>query len=493
MKLLITQYRKFKFNNKNMFLLILTVFFLLILSTCSFADSELDDVEVLTIDVNSMFQDENVDYSKLKTTVVQNIDFNKTLTDKEYNTDLSNFLHYFNQSQSYLGYSTEDEMKKELNKIIQNKTGRTVADLKFDMDKIIAMTNDGHALGMFNVGSAYLPIKMKIIDDDIYIINTTENYKNLLYSKIISINGESAKSLLDKFYKYVSGENEYFKKAKLESYYLSYIDIYNKENISKNNRLSLELENDGKIQNIDIEAIKMEPTKIFKQYFEGSESKRFVYDINDKIGKKFVQNNKERFTDDEAFYCYEREGSLIVKYNQAADKSDEISLKNLEKNMDSIIKKNNTNKIILDLRYNNGGETTHFRELSRKLQTYQISNPQLEFRVLTDYNSYSAATFLIDDIKRGLNNVTIVGNFTGGPSGWTTSAGSMLYFGNSHLFISSASSYLFRFDYNYNDIMHCSNLNKRDGLTWYPDMFIENQIEDYAIGNDKVMNYAINN
>ena len=39
--------------------------------------------------------------------------------------------------------------------------------------------------------------------------------------------------------------------------------------------------------------------------------------------------------------------------------------------------------------------------------------------------------------------------------------------------------------------MHCSNLNKRDGLTWYPDMFIENQIEDYAVGNDKVMNYAL--
>ena len=113
---------------------------------------------------------------------------------------------------------------------------------------------------------------------------------------------------------------------------------------------------------------------------------------------------------------------------------------------------------------------------------------------MTDYNSYSAATFLIDDIKKRLNNVTIVGNFTGGPSGWTTSAyGSMLYFGNSHLFTSSASSYLFRFDYNYNDIMHCSNLNKKDGLTWYPDMFIENQIQDYAIGNDRVMNYAINN
>ena len=75
---------------------------LLCTSTNSFADSELDDVEVLTIDVNSMFQDENVDYSKLKTTVVQNIDFNKTLTDKEYNTDLSNFLHYFNKDYTSL-------------------------------------------------------------------------------------------------------------------------------------------------------------------------------------------------------------------------------------------------------------------------------------------------------------------------------------------------------------------------------------------------------
>ena len=104
---------------KTITLVSLLIISLLLTNTNSFADSELDDVEVLTIDVNSMFQDENVDYSKLKTTVVQNIDFNKTLTDKEYNTDLSNFLHYFIQSQSYLGYSTEDEMKKELNKIIQ--------------------------------------------------------------------------------------------------------------------------------------------------------------------------------------------------------------------------------------------------------------------------------------------------------------------------------------------------------------------------------------
>ena len=75
---------------KTITLVSLLIISLLLTNTNSFADSELDDVEVLTIDVNSMFQDENVDYSKLKTAVVQNIDFNKTLTDKEYNTVLSN-------------------------------------------------------------------------------------------------------------------------------------------------------------------------------------------------------------------------------------------------------------------------------------------------------------------------------------------------------------------------------------------------------------------
>ena len=36
------------------------------------------------------------------------------------------------------------------------------------------------------------------------------------------------------------------------------------------------------------------------------------------------------------------------------------------------------------------------------------------------------------------------------------------------------------------------DLNSRED-TWYPDMFIENQIQDYAIGNDRVMNYALRN
>ncbi|MDU5970233.1 MAG: peptidase S41, partial [Finegoldia magna] len=63
---------------------------------------------------------------------------------------------------------------------------------------------------------------------------------------------------------------------------------------------------------------------------------------------------------------------------------------------------------------------------------------------------------------------------------------------NSKLFVKKSSG-VRRYDYTLEDVVHCSNLNKRDGLTWYPDMFIENQIQDYAIGNDRVMNYAINN
>ena len=66
----------------------------------------------------------------------------------------------------------------------------------------------------------------------------------------------------------------------------------------------------------------------------------------------------------------------------------------------------------------------------------------------------------------------------------------MIFLGKSKLFIYS-SDWMYRYDYNYKDVLHCSNLNKGDGTTWIPDIFIENQIQDYAVGNDKIMNYAL--
>ena len=97
---------------------------------------------------------------------------------------------------------------------------------------------------------------------------------------------------------------------------------------------------------------------------------------------------------------------------------------------------------------------------------------------------------MIDSVKRNLENVQMIGTNTAGASNHNMSGGNIVYLGKSKLFIYTSGE-MRRYDYTYKDVIHSSNLNKGDGSTWYPDMFIENQIEDYAVGNDKVMNYAL--
>lgn len=158
--------------------------------------------------------------------------------------------------------------------------------------------------------------------------------------------------------------------------------------------------------------------------------------------------------------------------------------------MDKDVSQNNVEKIIVDVRYNTGGWPTHARELELALKRYQLLNPKLEIKLLTGSKNYSAGSFFVDGVKRNFDNLQIIGENTGGPSGWTTETSTIMYLGNSKLFVKKSSG-VRRYDYTLEDVVHCSNLNKRDGLTWYPDMFIENQIQDYAIGNDRVMNYAL--
>lgn len=110
--------------------------------------------------------------------------------------------------------------------------------------------------------------------------------------------------------------------------------------------------------------------------------------------------------------------------------------------------------------------------------------------MLTSEGTFSAATKMIDSVKRNLQNVKLIGTNTAGASNFANYAGNIIFLGKSELFIYT-SDRMIRYDYTYNDVLHSSYLNRRDGSTWYPDMFIENQIEDYAVGNDKVMNYAL--
>ena len=476
---------------QKIFLFLLTCILTLNTQTKGFAQNELDN-EILTIpiELNLNLEEHNLDDLRVKQ--LGKIELNRVLTKSEYEKDMKNFVNYYLEWQAYLGNSTREELEKLGEDLMKTSDNKTVSDLNLDFAKIIANTNDGHTSAMFGIGKSCMPIKIRIINGDYYIINTTPEYEDLLYSKIIKLDDIDTKDITKRLYKYTSAENKYFKNTIIKDFYLYYGDALEKENIIKNGELKLQIETDGKKLNKTIKMIDLPDVKINKYSYENTDFSQIIYDMTDIAKNKFTKNDKMRYMKMKPFYYYINDTNLIIQYNNCYNTDKDNILKNMIEKMDKDVSQNNIEKIIVDVRYNTGGWPTHARELELALKRYQLLNPKLEIKLLTGSENYSAGSFFVDGVKRNLDNLQIIGENTGGPSGWTTESSSIMYLGSSKLFVKKCSG-VTRYDYTLDDVEHCSNLNKRDGSTWYPDMFIENQIQDYAIGNDRVMNYAINN
>ena len=269
-----------------------------------------------------------------------------------------------------------------------------------------------------------------------------------------------------------------------------YTDLLKKENIIKGDKVHLQILQNGKIVDKIVDTIKTDNIGIYKDYYDDESYNQIMYDTNELKWDAYTNWGKEQFTENKPFYFYKSNRNLVIKYNYSYDMNKDNVLKDLITKMQNEIQAEDIDNIILDIRYNGGGMFAHAKELEFAIMQYQLLNPKINIKVLIGEGTFSAGIRMIDSVKRNLENVQMIGTNTAGASNHNMSGGNIVYLGKSKLFIYTSGE-MRRYDYNFKDVMHCSNLNKRDGLTWYPDMFIENQIQDYAIGNDRVMNYAL--
>ena len=362
--------------------------------------------------------------------------------------------------------------------------------MNLQLSKIISNMNDRHTAAMWHLGTEQFPFIIKIIGDEFYIINTTEKCKDLLYSKILSIEGVKSSEILKIVCKYISAENETGKKNILHYGYMLYTDLLKKENIIKGDKVHLQILQNGKIVDKIVDTIKTDNIGIYKSYYDNESYNQIMYDTSELKWDAYTNWGKEQFTENKPFYFYKSNRNLVIKYNYSSDINKDNVLKDMITKMQNEIQAKDIDSIILDIRYNGGGMDYHTKQLEFAIMQYQLLNPKINIKVLTGEEIYSAGIRMLDSVKRNLENVQMIGTNTAGASNYNMSAGNIVYLGKSKLFIYTSGE-MRRYDYTYKDVIHSSNLNKGDGSTWYPDMFIENQIEDYAVGNDKVMNYVL--
>ncbi len=352
--------------------IILLHIFLIVLTSCS-------QQKILTIITKSPkinYQKPN-DYKKL----------NKYQKDAVYLTELIKLTY----PRLYTKITSEDYLTESKGLITCLSKIENDLDFKIEIQKFIALLKDGHS----QIGISYRSKEKRKFNIYLYkenngwIIKNIDNSKDslLIGSKIVSINGKSINEVENLINKYECGENEFWKLRNFDwriSYpkYLEAVGIINKD---ENLKLSIIKNNkERKIEIVKKEKSKYYDIKIKKTKFPFTKKQNngFFYKVDKKQNFAYLQMNTclDLVTIKSEIGNYT---NFITKPIALAFlKKETKNARNFGLTLQSLfneINNNNIENLIIDLRYNKGGD----ERLGKQLIWYLTNSTNI--KGFTDY------------------------------------------------------------------------------------------------------------
>ena len=352
---------------------------------------------------------------------------------------------------------TKEEFDANVDALISKVGELTNKQVFAEMNKIIASIGDAHTGMNYWDGFSY-PLEFYCFNDGIYVIDADKNLEDILYAKVIKINGMDIDIITGELKTLISYENEYWAMERLPDYLMFPVYMYGLGVIPDEEKTEFEFENlNGEIIKKEIDILAYGE----KADFIGTTGKeRNVY--------KFDQQNED-------FYWYEYindDKILYFKYNVCSNMG-KVDFKYFNDVMFEFIKNYDIEKFVIDLRHNSGGNSAIINPFLSSIQKLASDNPQMEIYVITGRQTFSSGVMAVMDIKERVP-VVLVGEGTGGSP---NSYGEVKSFElpNSKIPV-------------YYSVKYFKMTN--DGAdTILPDINIEPEIHDYINNNDLVMEY----
>ena len=356
---------------------------------------------------------------------------------------------------------TKEELNDYINKIFDENNINNDYDFYYYTNVIIKKIfgiYDSHTKLIWNDADFNLPIRLKYIDNKLYIIRTDNNNIDVLYGQILKINDVEINKLIEEIKNMTPYSTEGYLQMQIENILYNGVKLRSLPSIDINsNEFKLEI---------------LKNNEIIMRNLEKQNDK--LIDINN-----YKNNYTYRIIDDNIYIVYnackeEYENQMINFVNYIKEKSTKL----------------NINKFIVDIRGNKGGNSSIINPLVDFLKDKEVVT-------LVDEYVFSGGRFAILDLKN------IGSKFVG-----TGIGTSLNCFGNAPTFkfgefiipISNKYFYMdisFSYDkFKYADTKEKFNELKKDKKLFIPqifepDYYMENKIEDYINGRDRVLEYAI--
>ena len=115
-------------------------------------------------------------------------------------------------------------------------------EMKVEISRLVAMIRDAHTAISLPI-EKYIPLKFYCFGDDIYIINVSKGYENLLYKKVTGIEDSLMEEVIEELSQIISYENKYFFKAQCAKYLQAADILYGLLICDDKNKIKITIEN----------------------------------------------------------------------------------------------------------------------------------------------------------------------------------------------------------------------------------------------------------
>lgn len=351
-------------------------------------------------------------------------------------------MKFFGHPGFYFFHTKKELEQKIENQLVKDKYDQY--DLCYVMNSLIKFMlskYDSHTKVLFGK-RRYLPIELKIVDNEVYIINVSLKFSKFKAWKVLEINEVIVNKLLEEIEK---------------------ICCYSTDEYLRTRQASI-------LEDIDmLRTLPSIDSTTFKFKFlvgDGEQREVISFDINnldDELEENFLPEN----------YSYEIVNDcVVIHYNSCRDKD----------KMEELIKKISkiqVDKYIIDLRYNGGGDSSIIRPLIEFLKGKKV------VALINEY-VFSSGRMALVELKKigayviGTNISTSLNAFGNNPSEYKIDG--------TELIVKRSSNY-FLYDSDYN----CESFSKNNFFEYFKDkkkllepVFIEPDLEVKETVNDIV-------
>ena len=387
----------------------------------------------------------------------------ENMTGEQWIADLNFLEKKLETSMAVLETANRQEILTEIVSLRANLNELAHIEIMARMCEIVAAVGDGHTeLNLMQMAAGFrrIPISFHFFDKKLYVLAGAPDYVDLLGKEVASINGVPVATALEKMKKLLAHDNDqefYYAAPALFSApqlldYLGITQDAQSVTLEMQGGLSMEIQ---ALDLADLDAVDwknaLEVLNIEPPLYAANPGRRYWH--------KFL-------ADDGIFY---------FQLNRVHDQKGEISLKKYLRQMFDEVDDVRPEKLVVDVRFNNGGNYHKSKPLVKAIQERPWLNQQGKLYVINGKRTFSAAMVASIFLRRDCHGILIGENSRSRPNGSDNNEYAQLP--NSGLNLS----------YTTKTATHWKKKGDADVLE--VDIPIAMRIEDYMAGRDPVLEF----